>query len=192
MCWLHLKQKQWLPPHSQSRWLILFKCTAITPALRKRLGGGGHCTAESGLKKQKDSSSALQLLPNFFSFRHLETNPDSSPMHFYTEQYGYINNDSNNHTFTHEKTQKVGDYIYTSTGLQRLTALWSDKRISGGLGSQVRTHSTHAQTYSSLCSVGDTRGHQKIGGTPSNDENHVTWTLLDPCALADAESIISV
>lgn len=101
MCWLHLKQRQWLPPHSQSRWLILFKCTAITPALRKRLGGGGHCTAESGLKKQKDSSCGSY--PILFSFRHLETDPDSSSMHFYTEQYDYISNDSNNHTFTNEK-----------------------------------------------------------------------------------------
>lgn len=57
ICWLHLKQKQWLPP--QSRWLILSKCKAITPALRKMLGGGGQCTAETCLKNRRT------LLENF-------------------------------------------------------------------------------------------------------------------------------
>lgn len=42
ICWLHLKQKQWPPPHSQSRWLILFKRRANTLALRKMLAGGGR------------------------------------------------------------------------------------------------------------------------------------------------------
>lgn len=41
---------------SRSRWLILFNSKAITLALCKMSGGGGHCTAKTNLEKNPDSS----------------------------------------------------------------------------------------------------------------------------------------
>ena len=88
-CWQHLEQKQWLPPHSQSRWLILFKCPTIMASLRDRLGGGRYCIAE------RPKNRGTRLLGRFFfvfffPLKHSETDPHLSPVHFSTDKYwGY-------------------------------------------------------------------------------------------------------